>query len=183
VAEAFKVSAPAILEKLNLTPHRPGLGGVRVPQRPAARLLSATPQRRLMASEKQLIQALLQDAELAKALQPVLAGEFLSDVWSAPVLEKLVKEPGQNVEKALENVQDEELRKQVRAAVLEPFGRISPEQALSSITQLNSEYLVQKRIEIVNQLKQYGAGAAPAELVEKHQEIVKELSRMGAVKA
>ena len=88
-----------------------------------------------------------------------------------------------HIEKALESVQDEELRKEVRAAVLEPYGRISVDEALSSIKRLNNDYLVKKRVEILDQLKQYGNGAAPAELVEKHQRIVRELSRLGAVKA
>ena len=51
------------------------------------------------------------------------------------------------------------------------------------MVRLNNDFLVKKRVEILDQLKQYGNGAAPAELVEKHQQIVKELSRMGAVKA
>jgi DNA primase len=177
VAEAFKVPEPVILERLNLTPRRPDIG-------PAFRnRVMVRAERKLKPAEKQLIQALLQDLEIARTLQPVLQGEFLTDVWSAPVLEKLVKDPGENVEKALENVQDEELRKEVRAAVLEPFGRISTEQALSSVARLNNDFLVKKRVEILDQLKQYGNGAAPAELVEKHQQIVRELSRMGAVKA
>jgi DNA primase len=184
VGEAFKVPDPVILERLDLTPRRPGFGSrVRIPQPPGIQGLPSNPERKLKSAEKQLIQALLQDLEIARALQSVLQGEFLADVWSAPVLEKLVKDPGGNVEKALEDVQDEGLRKEVRAAVLEPFGRISTDQALSSVTRLNNDYLVKKRIEILDQLKQYGNGAAPAELVEKHQRIVKELSRMGAVKA
>lgn len=180
VAEGFKVPEPVILERLNLTPRRPDVGVV---FRSRTVVETRRPERRLTSAEKQLILALLQDLEIAKALEPVLQGEFLSDVWSAPVLEKLVKEPGGNVEKALENVQDEELRKEVRAAVLEPFGRISADEALSSVTRLNNDFLVKKSREILDQLKQYGNGAAPAELVEKHQNLVRELSRMGAVKA
>jgi DNA primase len=189
VAEGFKVPESVVLERLNLTPRRLGIGELggnlrdRLKSVPKLPPNSPIRERRLTAAEKQLIQALLQDLDIARALQPVLQGEFLLDVWSAPVLEKLVKEPGGNVEKALESVQDEELRKEVRAAVLEPFGRISADEALSSVTRLNNDYLVKKRVEILDQLKRYGNGAAPAELVEKHQKIVKELSRRGAVKA
>jgi DNA primase len=183
VAEGFKVPEPVIFDRLNLTPRRPGLGESRPPRPPGIRGLSPNAEHRLTPAEKQLIQALLQDLDIARALQPALHGEFLSHVWSAPVLENLVKEPGGNVEKALESVKDEELRKEVRAAVLEPFGRISADEALSSITRLNNDYLVKKRIEILDQLRQYGNGAAPDELVEKHQKIVRELSRLGAVKA
>jgi DNA primase len=184
VVEAFKVPDPVILDRLNLTPRRPGgIGGrFRIPQTPGIQGLSSNSERKLKPAEKQLIQA-LQDLEIARTLQPVLQGEFMADVWSAPVLEKLVKDPGGNVERALEDVQDEGLRREVRAAVLEPFGRISTDQALSSVARLNNDYLVKKRVEILDQLKQYGNGAAPAELVERHQKIVKELSRVGAVKA
>src|ERR1051326_1653283 len=183
VAEGFKVPEPVIFDRLNLTPRRPGLGESRPPRPPGIRGLSPNAEHRLTPAEKQLIQALLQDLDIARALQPALHGEFLSHVWSTPVLENLVKEPGGNVEKALESVKDEELRKEVRAAVLEPFGRISADEALSSITRLNNDYLVKKRVEILDQLRQYGNGAAPVELVEKHQKIVRELSRLGAVKA
>jgi DNA primase len=183
VAEGFKVPEGAILERLNLTPRRPDVRPALRNKTAVGTLGSLGSGHRLTPAEKQLIQALLQDLDIARALGPALQGEFLSDVWSAPVLEKLVKEPGGSVEKVLESVQDEELRREVRAAVLEPFGRISPEQALSSVTRLNNDYLVKKRIEILDLLKQYGNGAAPAELVERHQKIVRELSRMGAVKA
>jgi DNA primase len=177
VAEGFKVPEPVILDRLNLTPRRPDI-------RPALRSKAiAGSEHKLTPAEKQLIQALLQDPEMAIALQPVLHDEFLSGVWSGPVLTKLVKEPGGDVEKLLETVQDEELRKEVRAAVFEDSGRISTEKALSSVRQLNTKYLVKKREEIVDQLKKFGNGAAPAELVEKHQKIVQEISRMGAVKA
>jgi len=177
VAEGFKVPEPVILERLNLRPRRPDIRPA-LPNRGMAKA-----ERKLTAAEKQLIQALLQDPGIAIALKPVIQADVLSCVWSAPVLEKLVKEPGENVEKVLETVQDEELRKEVRAAVFEDSGHISTEKALSSVRQLNTKYLVKKREEILDQLKQFGTGAAPAELVEKHQKIVEEISRMGAVKA
>src|SRR5713226_7401699 len=91
IAEGFKVPEPVILERLNLTPRRPD---IRVALRNKAIVESRGSERRLTSAEKQLIQALLQDLDIARALQPVLQGEFLSEVWSAPVLEKLVKEPG-----------------------------------------------------------------------------------------
>jgi hypothetical protein len=55
---------------------------------------------------------------------------FGDQIWSRPVLEQLVKDPSRNVETALMNVQDEALKREIRAAVLEPFGPISNEQAL-----------------------------------------------------
>ena len=178
VAEGFKVPEPAILERLNLTPRRPDI-------RPAARrsAVIAEAERRLTLAEKQLIQALLQGPEIALILQPLLQGDFLTDIWSAPVLEKLVKQPGTSVEIALESVQDVELRKEVRAAVLEPFGRITPDQALASLKRLYDAYLVKKLGEIREQLKQYGAGAAPVELITDYKETLAKMSRTEAFKA
>ena len=139
--------------------------------------------RRLTLAEKQLIQALLQDPKIAPVLQPFLQGDFLAGIWSGPVLEQLIKDPVRNVEMALQSVQDDGLKKEVRAAVLEPFGRISDEQALASVRRLYDAHLA-KKIEVIReQLKQYGSGAAPAELVRKHMEIVAEKNRVGAFKA
>jgi len=111
----------------------------------------------------------------------VLQGEFLPEVWSAQVLEKLVNDPGTNVEMALENVQDEQLRKEVRAAVLEPFGRISADQALASVRRLYDAFLVKKLGEIREQLKQCGSGTAPRELLKRQMEIVAQKSRVEGV--
>jgi DNA primase len=166
VAEAFKVPETVIFERFNLTPRRPEV-------KPVARTAAFVEQsRKLTLAEKQLIQALLQDARIAGVLQPFLQGDFLSGIWSGPVLAQLVKDPAQNVETALETVQDEELKREVRAAVLEPFGSISSDQAVASITRLYDAHLVKKREEIRLQLKQYGSGAAPEELLRRQQEIV-----------
>lgn len=177
VAEGFKVPESVIFERLRLSPRRPDI-------RPVARTAGQfEPQRKLSLAEKQLIQALLQDFAIAAALQPFLQGDFLSGIWSGPFLQQLVKDPARNVETVLESVQDEDLKKEVRAAVLEPFGRISNEQALASVKRLYDAHLVKKIEEIREQLKQYGSGAAPAELVRKHMEIVAEKNRVGAFKS
>ena len=177
VAAAFKVPESIIFERLKLSPRRPDVA-------PAARISSTVAgPRRLDISEKQLIQALLQDPKIALGLQPFLGRDFWAGVWSSPVIEKLVKDPSQNVETALEDVQDEDLKAAVRAAILEPFGAISEEQALASVKQLYLDHLVQKLEESSNQLKQYHSGSAPRELVERHMEIVKEKTRVGAFKA
>lgn len=177
VAEAFKVPEAIIFERLNVNPRRPEV-------RPIVRREAfVQPQRKLSLAEKQLIQALLQGQEIREALEPYLHGDFGAGIWSRPVLEELIKDPGQNVEIALENIQDEDLKKEVRAAFLEPFGPVSGDKALSSIMRLYSQYLVQKRDEIREQLKQYGSQAAPNELVRKDMELVAEISRLGAFKA
>jgi len=181
VAEGFKVPESAVLERLKLTPRLPEV-------RPAIRNTGvasnlAGSERKLKPAEKQLIQALLQDVEIARGMKPLLDGEFLSEVWSASVLQRLVKEPGGHIEMALEGVQDEELLKQVRAAVLEPFGRISLDEARSALQRLKNDSLVKQRVEIFEQIKQRGPGPERVDLTKKFQEIVQEISRVEAFKA
>jgi len=177
VAEGFKLPESLILERLRLTPDRPHI-------RPIVR--TPTPvenERKLTVAEKQLIQALLQGRDIAEALQPFLQADFGTRIWSQPVLQELVKDPVRNVETALMSVQDEALKQEVRAAVLEPFGPISNEQALDSVKRLYDGHLVQKLEEIRQQLKEYGSGPAPADLVRRHMDIVAERKRIAALKA
>ena len=177
VAEAFKVPEGIIFEQLKINPRRPEIAA-------AARMTSLAPSpRKLDVSEKQLIQALLQNPKLGDELAPLLERDFWTSVWSSLVIENLVKDPNQNVERALESVQDDDLKREVRAAVLEPVGPISEEQALASVKQLYVDHLVQKLKESSNQLRQYQSGSAPKELVERHMEMVREKTRVGASKA
>jgi DNA primase len=177
VAEAFKVPETILFEQLKLNPRRPDV-------LPAVRVTSGVPlARKLDVSEKQLIQALLQNPKLSAELAPFLGQDFWTTVWASSVIENLVKDPNQTVEIALENVQDDDLKREVRAAILEPVGPISEEQALASVKQLYIDHLVQKLKESSNQLRQYQSGSAPKELVEKHMEMVREKTRVGASKA
>ena len=141
------------------------------------------PDRKLKSSEKQLLHALLQGLDIGSALQPLFSQEFKGEFWSRPVLEGLVKDPARNVETALQNVQDEELRREVRAAVLEPFGPISNDQALDSVKRLYDGHLVQKIEEIRQQLRPYGSGPAPQELVRRLADLKAEQIRVAAFKA
>ena len=184
VAENFKIPESVIFERLRVSPGKPAVGAVY--NRPAANRVTrqeVQPDRKLTLAEKQLIQAFMQDAEIARAVQPFLKGDFLSGIWSGAVLEQLVKDPARNIETVLETVQDEGLKKEVRSAVLEPFGRISGEQALASVKRLYDAHLVKKIEEIRTELQQYGSGAAPAELLRRHNEIVAEKNRVGGFKA
>jgi DNA primase len=177
VAEGFKVPESLILERLKLTPERPNV-------RPIVRIPTPVEsERKLTVAEKQLIQALLQGRDIAEALQPFLEADFGARIWSQPVLQELVKDPVRNVETALMSVQDEALKQEVRAAVLEPFGPISNEQALDSVKRLYDGHLVQKLEEIRQQLKEYGSGPAPADLVRRHMDIVAERKRIAALTA
>ena len=177
VAEGFKVPESLILERLKLTPRRPDVR----PIVPAPSPLETA--RKLTIAEKQLIQALLQGRDIAAALQPILEGDFGNRIWSRAVLEQLVKDPARHIETALGNVKDEALKAEVRAAVLEPFGPISDDQALDSVKRLYDSHLVKKLEEIRQQLKQYGSGPAPADLVRRHMEIVAERNRVASFKA
>ncbi|HEV8593613.1 MAG TPA: hypothetical protein VGQ55_16020, partial [Pyrinomonadaceae bacterium] len=150
---------------------------VRTPGRPAET------ERKLTLAEKQLIQALLQGKNVAAALEAVLQGDFGARIWSRPVLEQLVKDPAQNIEMTLLAIEDEVLKREVRAAVLEPFGPISDDQALDSIRRLYDSHLVQKLEEVRLLLKQYGPGPAPDDLVRRHMEIVAERNRVATFKA
>lgn len=176
VAEGFKMPESLILDRLKLTPRRPDV-------RPVARTTAAVPAgKKLTVAEKQLIQALLQGRPLGPALAPLLESDVAGTIWSRPVLQHLVKNPEQSIETTLANVEDEALRSEIRAAVLEPVGSISDDQALDSVKQLYDLRLVQKLEEIRQELHQYGAGPAPAELVRKHMEIVAERTRVAAFK-
>jgi DNA primase len=178
VAAGFKVPEPLILERLRLS-----AGGREVQPlvRPSASI--DTNSRTLTVAEKQLIQALLQGRDIAEALQSFLQAEFGAWIWSRPVLENLARDPARNIEAALTNIDDEALKSAVRAAVLEPFGTISDDQALDSVRRLYDRHLVQKLEEIRQELKQYGSGPAPAELVRRHMELVAERTRVAAFKA
>jgi DNA primase len=177
VAEAFKVPEAILFEQLNVRPRRPDV-------LPAARVSGTVPSlRKLDISEKQLIQALLQNPRLGPELAPLMERDFWSGAWAGSVIENLVKYPNRNIETVLESVQDDDLKREVRAAILEPVGSISEEQALASVKQLYVDHLVQKLKESSNQLRQYQSGSAPKELVERHMEMVREKTRVGASKA
>ncbi len=176
VADGFRVPESVIFERLNLSPRRPSLPRI------IRTFRAEESARTLTLAEKQLIQALLQDKTIAGALQPFLRADFMSTIWSGPVLERLIKDPVLNVETALQDISDEQLKSAVRAAVLEPFKQITAEIASVSLGQLYQAHLVQKEKEIREQLKQYGSGAAPAELVRMQMEISVEKARVRALR-
>jgi DNA primase len=181
VAEGFKVPEAILFEQLGVTAGRrearPGAASGFTASRAVKPTSTLTP------TEKQLIHALLQDRAVARNIEPFLTSQFLTEAWSFPVIAGLVQNPIGNVEDVLGSVNDEELRRQVRATVFEPFGRITAEEALASIAQLYDAHLVKKEREIREQLKQYGSGAAPAELVRQQMEIAAEKSRIKSLKS
>ncbi len=148
------------------------------------RNLKAAPKRsrKLSLAEKQILQALLQDAEIAASLKRFLESDFLEGIWSGGVLKRLIEGGSSDIEWALEGVGDDALEHEVRAAALEPFTPIGPDVAIVSMGQLYQEYLVKQEGEIRAQLKTYGPGVAPVELVRKQMEIASEKSRLKAIR-
>jgi DNA primase len=171
VAEAFKVPESLVLERLKLTGRRPDLA-------PVSRQAVAAASRRLLEAEKQLIQALVQkNQSVAEAIQPIRNDEFWHEVWSWPVVKRLLDTAG-DVEKALVDLADEQLASEVRAAVIEDPGTLSAEYAMSSIYKLYDEHLKKRQNQIQEQLQGYGAEAAPRELLASLSEILSARNRI-----
>jgi DNA primase len=170
VAEGFKLPEHVVLERLNLTGRRPDIRAVKRQAAPPAA-------RKLADAEKQLIQALGQDERIQQVLQPFLGEEFWNDAWSWPVLQRLIEEP-RNVERALNGLEDEQLVKEVREAVLESDGRLTVEHVFASVQKLYDAHLVKKEREVREQIKQCGASGAPIDLLKRRQEIVQERNRV-----
>jgi DNA primase len=180
VAQGFKVPEAVLFEQLRITPGR------LEPKKMAGGFTQARvepkTERFLKPSEKQLIHALLQDRGVGRHIEPFLTAQFLTEAWSYPVIAGLVQSSTGNVEDVLRQLTDEELQRQVRAAVFEPFKRITTEEALASVAQLYDVHLVKKEREIREELKQYGSGAAPAELVRRQMEIAAQKSEIKSLK-
>ncbi|HET9220255.1 MAG TPA: DNA primase [Terriglobia bacterium] len=171
VAESFKVPEALVLDRLKLTGRRPDLMPVSRPT-----VVAAT--RRLLEAEKQLIQALVQkNSTVADAIQPIRNDEFWREVWCWPVVTRLLDTAG-DVEKALLDLEDEQLAGEVRAAVVEDAGTLSAEYAMSSIYKLYDEHLKKRQNEIQERLQGYGAEAAPRELLASLSEILSARNRI-----
>ena len=171
VAEAFKVPEALVLDRLKLTGRRPDL-------MPLSRPAVVAASRRLLEAEKQLIQALVQkNSTVADAIQPIRNDEFWREVWCWPVVTRLLDTAG-DVEKALLDLEDEQLAGEVRAAVVEDPGALSAEYAMSSIYKLYDEHLKKRQNEIQERLQGYGAEAAPRELLASLSEILSARNRI-----
>lgn len=171
VAESFKVPESLVLERLKLTPGRPEL-------QPVRRQAVSTPSRKLVEAEKQLIQALVQDQSMGEAIAPLRDKAFLQEVWSWPAVSRLLDSAG-NVERALSDLEDEELASEVRAAVMESPGALTIEHVMESINKLYDAHLVKREREIREQLNSYKSEAAPRELLAERQAIMIERNRIG----
>jgi DNA primase len=170
VAEAFKVPENLVLERLKLNARRPDL-------QPVSRNPVPSSSKKLLEAEKQLIQALVQNQAVSEAIQPIRNDEFWREVWSWPVVTRLLDCAG-DIERALVDLGDEELASEVRAAVLEAPSTLTVEHAIASIYKLYDAHLAKQEREIQQQLNNYRSEAAPAELLTRRQEILLERNRI-----
>ncbi len=171
VAEGFKVPESLVLERLKLSPRRPDL-------QPVSRQPVSTIARKLMEAEKQLIQALVLNQRVGEAIEPLRDKVFMQEVWSWPVLTRLLDRAG-NLEKALSDLEDEELAGEVRAAVMEAPGAPTLEHVMESINKLYDAHLVKREREIRERLNSYKSEGAPRELLAERQAIMLERNRIG----
>jgi DNA primase len=169
VAEAFKVPESLVLERLKLSRRRPDLA-------PVARQKVTATSRKLLEAEKQLIQALVQNQGVGESIQPIRNDEFWREVWSWPVICRLL-DGAADIESALSDLTDEELTSEIRAAIIESSGTLTLSHVFSSIMQLRDAHLARQEREIQEQLKGYGAEGAPRELLARRTEILLERSR------
>jgi len=171
VAEGFRVPEALVLERLKLTARRPDLQPVRRPPIPQGT------DRKLPEAEKQLIQALVQDRNAAQAVTPLRNDAFWSEVWSWPVVSRLLDTEG-DVEKALADIEDESLAAEVRSAVVNAPAHLTAEHVIASIYKLYDFHLIKQEREIQEQINSYRNEAAPRELLVRRQEIVSERNRI-----
>lgn len=173
VAESFSLPEEIVFEQLKK-------GKKELPRKGSS---SPAAVRKLTLAEKQIIQALAQDSGIAESLSRFLGGDFLKRIWSGSFLDRVIGDRVSNIEQAVEEIAEEELRREVREALLEGFGQIAPEVAIVSMAQLYQEYLAEQEKEILEELKKIGPGAAPAELLEKQMAIANEKSRLKSIRS
>ena len=132
---------------------------------------------RLSDAEKQSVHAVTGNPEVAAPLSDFLVNDFLNDVWSGPVIEKLIRNPGLDIERAMDDVEDTDLEQAVRAAVMEPHGLVSLEMAVVSMGRLYEEYLSKEERHLQEQFRQC-TGPAPTELLERKMQILKQKTQL-----
>jgi len=130
-----------------------------------------------MDAEKQLIQVLVQNPAAGHALVPLKESDFWQEVWSWPVVSRLIDGAG-DIESALNGIDDEQLKGEVRGAVMEMPTSLTIEYAFSSVYKLYDTYLGRQEKAIRQQLQACGSGVAPTEVLRKHQEIISERKRI-----
>lgn len=166
VADSFGIPADIAVEQLR-TGRQPKASTTGSPAR----------KRRLSDAEKQIIHAVTGNPEVATRLHDFLVDDFLADVWSGQVIEKLIRNPDLDIERAIDDVEDSELEQAVRAAVMESHGLVSLKMAIVSMGRLYEEYLAKEERQIQEQFRQCN-GPAPAELIERKMQILKQKTQL-----
>ena len=169
VAGSFGVPADIVIEQLRSgrQPRASTMGSGR----------ATAKKRRLTDAEKQIIHAVLNDAEVARSLEPFLVDDFLSGVWAGPVIETLIKNPDLGIEGAMDGVEDKELTQAVRAAVIESSGTVPLDMAIVSMGRLFEEHLLKEERQLQEKFNQC-SGRAPVELLERKMEIASQKARL-----
>ena len=166
VADRFGIPADIAMEQLR-TGRQPTVSTTGRPARKS----------KLSDAEKQIIHAVTGNPEFAAPLSDFLVNDFLNDVWSGPVIEKLIRNPGLDIERAMDDVDDTDLEQAVRAAVMEPHGLVSLEMAVVSMGRLYEEYLSKEERRLQEQFRKC-TGPAPTELLERKMQILKQKTQL-----
>ena len=166
VADRFGIPADIAMEQLR-TGRQPTVSTTGRPARKS----------KLSDAEKQIIHAVTGNPEFAAPLSDFLVNDFLNDVRSGPVIEKLIRNPGLDIERAMDDVDDTDLEQAVRAAVMEPHGLVSLEMAVVSMGRLYEEYLSKEERRLQEQFRKC-TGPAPTELLERKMQILKQKTQL-----
>jgi DNA primase len=169
VAESFGIPPDIAIEQLR-TGREPKASTV-------GRASATAKKRKLTEAEKQIIHAVLGNADVAQALEQFLVNDFLSDVWSGSVIENLIRNPELDIETAMDGVEEGELTQAVRAAVVESPGFVPLEMAIVSMGRLFEEYLTKEEQQLQEQFRQC-QGTAPHELLQRKMEIASQKTRL-----
>ncbi len=164
LAERFRLPPDALIEQLRTG--RPA----RVAGQPARK-------RRLSDAEKQVLHAVTTDPEVAGALDQFLVWDFLTRVWSGKVIETLIRDPGTDLERVLDDIEDPELVQAVRSAILEPVNAISLKMAVVSMGRLYEEFLLEEQQRLQEQVGST-TGEALTELLGRITDIAQQKVRL-----
>jgi DNA primase len=109
--------------------------------------------RRLSDAEKQIIHAVTRDPSVAGSLDQFLVRDFLVSVWSGRIIERLIRNPQEDIERLLDGIDDDpELVQAVRGATLEPLKPVSLKMAVVSMGRLYEEFLLQEQQRLQEQV-------------------------------
>jgi hypothetical protein len=98
-------------------------------------------------------------------------------VWSGKVIEALIRNPGADIERVLDDIEDPEMVQAVRAATLEPVTAVSLKMAVVSMGRLYEEFLREEQQRLQEQLGST-TGEALTELLGRITDIAQQKVRL-----